>query len=84
MGSAMPFGIHHAFTIRQARHDPSSPSGPAKPKQRPGTTRQSRKPASSYCTCFSTWPNSNSTGVGRPKINTATLSRARSSSTSST
>src|SRR5690606_4340180 len=33
---------------------------------------------------FSTCPNSSSTGVGRPKIETATLSRERSSSTSST
>src|SRR5579871_877837 len=33
---------------------------------------------------FSTWLNSSSTGVARPKILTATLSRERSSSTSST
>ena len=33
---------------------------------------------------FSTWPNSSSTGVARPKIDTATLSRERASSTSST
>src|SRR5208282_1381265 len=33
---------------------------------------------------FSTCPNSNSTGVARPKIDTATLSRERASSTSST
>ena len=31
-----------------------------------------------------TWENSSSTGVGRPKMDTATLSRDRSSSTSST
>src|SRR6476646_4003552 len=28
---------------------------------------------------FSTWPNSNSTGVARPKIDTATLRRERAS-----
>ena len=33
---------------------------------------------------FSTWPNSNSTGVARPKIDTATFTRERASSTSST
>src|SRR6476661_5466691 len=33
---------------------------------------------------FSTCPNSNSTGVARPKIDTATFSRERASSTSST
>jgi hypothetical protein len=33
---------------------------------------------------FSTCPNSSSTGVARPKIETATLSRERPSSTSST
>src|SRR3546814_8960418 len=43
---------------------------------RPGT-RQSDH-------CFSTWLYSSSTGVARPKIDTATLRRARSSSTSST
>src|SRR5262252_3121681 len=33
---------------------------------------------------FSTWPNSSSTGVTRPKIVTATLTRERASSTPST
>src|SRR5262249_12282608 len=33
---------------------------------------------------FSTWPNSSSTGVARPKIETATFRRERPSSTSST
>lgn len=33
---------------------------------------------------FSTWENSSSTGVARPKIETATFRRARSWSTSST
>ena len=33
---------------------------------------------------FSTCPNSSSTGVARPKIDTATLTRERASSTSST
>src|SRR5262245_57624240 len=41
---------------------------------------QRRRPRHS----FSTWPNSSSTGVARPKIDTATLSRERLSSTSST
>lgn len=33
---------------------------------------------------FSTWPNSSSTGVARPKMETATFRRERASSTSST
>jgi hypothetical protein len=55
------------------------------PPTRTGGKRRNRTAwAISAVQTFSTWPNSRSTGVARPKIDTATLTRERDSSTSST
>src|SRR5271156_2578853 len=50
----------------------------------PNMTEKPARDAISAVQTFSTWPNSRSTGVARPKIDTATLTRERDSSTSST
>ncbi len=50
----------------------------------PGTSPAARALRNGWGQTFSTWPNSSSTGVARPKMDTATLRRERASSTSST
>src|SRR5579875_2389448 len=57
-----------------------SPNSPAAGAPAAATERRT----SSLFYCFSTWPNSSSTGVARPKIETLTFMRPFSSSTSST
>jgi hypothetical protein len=66
-------------------NDRKQPPPPMCPPTRTGGKRRNRTAwAISAVQTFSTWPNSRSTGVARPKIDTATLTRERDSSTSST
>src|SRR5262249_4873282 len=76
---ACDFLCHSLFSLESAGR-----TRPGMPWSGSGAWQAPSPPTAVTGQIFSTWPYSSSTGVARPKIDTATFNRARTSSTSST